>query len=122
MLRRLHNMSPLTMALITRVTMSPALFSTALVPCRALRSPQNILIRSPRLTQAPHPCDTFTGSRWRLALGGEWAALTLPPDTGRLLDILDMRRSLSSSPPYPGLAGPRSARSDKVRPILLMRS
>ena len=99
-------------------------YSAQLVPCRALRSPQNTLIRLRRLL-TPNTGDTFPGSRWRLAHGGVWAELTLPPVTVRLLDILDMgqaRQKSLLSPPYPGQARPRSARSDKVRPILLMRS
>ena len=117
MLRCLHNMSRVTIALITWLTMSAALFCST----RPLSGVEVSAEYPDQITEAPQ--QMALDSSWP-GHGGEWAALTLPPVTVRLLDIPDMRqaRQSLSSPPYPGQARPRSARSDKVRPILLMRS
>ena len=120
MLRCLHNMSRVTIALITWPTMSAALFCST----RPLSGVEVSAEYPDQITEAPPQMATHfpaLDGQAREESGQHWPCPR--SQSGYLIFSTwdKLGRSLSS-PPYPGQARPRSARSDKVRPILLMRS
>ena len=113
MLRCLHNMSPVTMALITWSQWARH-YSAQLGPCRALRSPQNIMIRLQRLLQSESNKKMAThfpvlDGAWRMEESGQnWPCPR--SESGYLIFSTwdKLGRGLSS------IAGPAQA---KVRPL-----